>query len=293
MIRWVAPAPTVALGRRSVSLFTTLGIVGYLTGGLAGVALSLATGRAVATIVGLQAVAAIVFFTVAMAGKVLTGRERLIYYHQEIAILVACAAVSWTLGRPVRSELDLVAIGIGVFLVFGRLGCAAAGCCHGRPAGGGIVYGAGHVRLGLRPELDGRALVPVQLLEAGGVAVLTTVCALLVLHDAAPGAALVTYLAGYGIGRWILELLRGDDRATWRGSSHTQWTALLVSVVVTALQACAVLPGRPPHLAVAAVLAGATVWRAIQAGGTDGPRRRTARGAGTPGAAGVRAPRQV
>lgn len=262
MTRFTAPAPTVALAGRSLALFTTLGVVGYVVGGLVGVALSVVTGRSVAAIVGLHAVSAVVFFSVALSGKVLTGRERLVYYHQEIAILTACAAVSSAAGWPVLAELDLVAVGVGVFLVFGRLGCAAAGCCHGRPARSGIVYGPAHVRLGLAPALAGRPLLPVPLLEAAGVAVLTTACAVLVVRGAAPGAALVVSLAGYGIGRWLLECLRGDPRASWLGSSHTQWTALGLSAVVAALQATAVLPNEPPHVVVAAVLGAAITWRA-------------------------------
>jgi prolipoprotein diacylglyceryltransferase len=152
-----------------------------------------------------------------------------------------------------------------VFLVFGRLGCAAAGCCHGRPARIGIVYGPAHVRDGLRPDLRGQALIPVQLFEAVGVAVLTAACAMLVLRRAEPSAALVVYLSGYGIGRWLLELLRDDKRAHWLGSSHTQWTSVAVSVALAPLQASSVVPGHPTHSALAAVLTGATAWRAIRA----------------------------
>ena len=137
-----------------------------------------------------------------------------------------------------------------------------------RPAGrSGVVYGAAHVRLGLRPELEGRVLVPVPLLEAGGAAVLTAACAGMVVRWCRAGHGARVYLAAYGIGRWILECLRGDRRATWFGSSHTQWTALVVSVAVTVLQAGAALPQRPPHLAVVVVLACATAYR------MRGPRR--------------------
>src|SRR5262245_54279095 len=71
------------------------------------------------------------FCALAMTMKILIGREALIYYHHEIAVLSVTAALAALLGAPVLDHLDATALGLGAFLVFGRVGCLFSGCCHG------------------------------------------------------------------------------------------------------------------------------------------------------------------
>src|SRR5262249_33355556 len=146
--------------------------------------------------------------------KVLLGREALIYYHHEIAVLAVTALAAWALGAPVAAHLDAQALGLGAFLAFGRLGCLCAGCCHGRPARrGGVVYGAAPEAGGVAAPRRGVPLVPVQAIEAAAVCALVVVAA---LASARPGAAFALYVSGYAVIRFALETQRGDACRPYR-----------------------------------------------------------------------------
>ncbi|HEY6034607.1 MAG TPA: prolipoprotein diacylglyceryl transferase family protein, partial [Kofleriaceae bacterium] len=131
--------------------------------------------------------------------------------------------------------LDLVVLGIGIFLVFGRLGCHSVACCHGT-LGRGVTYGPPHVAVGFFRRWSGRSLWPVQLAEAIASAVLVAVG---LAASAEPGRAALVYAVGYAVVRFALELVRGDAlRPYARGLSEAQWVA-----AATALAAFAWQPG--------------------------------------------------
>jgi hypothetical protein len=53
---------------------------------------------------------------------------------------------------------------------------------------------------------------------------------LVLLEPHRPGQAAALYLGGYAVGRFVLELFRGDAaRPYWLGVSEAQWTSLLVA----------------------------------------------------------------
>lgn len=193
------------------------------------------------------------FLALAMVTKIVLGREALIYYHHEIAVLAVTALAAWALGVPVAVHLDAQTLGLGAFLAFGRLGCLCAGCCHGRPGRrGGVVYGAAHDAGGVAAHLRGVPLVPVQAIEAA------TVCALVItaaVSSSRPGAAFALYVSGYAVIRFALETLRGDARRPYRhGLSAAQWTSLAAAGLVALLAFAGALPDAPVHLAVAGAL---------------------------------------
>ena len=136
---------------------------------------------------------------------------------------------------PLGECLDAVAPFVLVGMGFGRIGCLLNGCCYGRPCGEGfplgIIYPSinnpasetpnspaflDQLRTGIVTESDPFAIpvYPTQLFEAG--------------YDFIACAALAWYLRGqvpraigfplifmvYGIGRFCLEFLRGDNPAT-------------------------------------------------------------------------------
>src|SRR5690349_9699097 len=76
--------------------------------------------------------AVITFFLVVMITKIITGEEKIIYYHHEIAVMVAGGILLWVLGKPIFPYLDIMILGVGLFLACGRVGCLMVGCCHGR-----------------------------------------------------------------------------------------------------------------------------------------------------------------
>jgi hypothetical protein len=215
------------VGRRSLSAFPLLGVLGLL---------------AVAT-----------FLVLALVTKIALGREALIYYHHEIAVLAVTALAARALGAPVAAHLDAQALGLGAFLACGRLGCLCAGCCHGRPARrGGVVYGPAHAG-GVAAHLHAVPLVPVQAIEAAAVCALVIAAA---VSSSRPGAAFAAYVSGYAIIRFLLETQRGDTcRPYRRGLSAAQWTSLATAGLVTLLALAGALPDVSVHLALAAALA--------------------------------------
>ncbi len=104
---------------------------------------------------------------------------------------------------------------------FGRIGCFLAGCCYGKPTDSflGVQF----------PGLPYK-VHPTQLYEAIFLFALFAVCLLLVLkwdfkHN------LSVYLIGYGIFRFCIEYLRGDDRGQFLGTAISPsqfWSILMV-----------------------------------------------------------------
>lgn len=93
----------------------------------------------------------------------------------------------------------------------GRVGCFLAGCCFGTTTDASWAI-----------HLHGATRHPVQLYEALGLALLAWGLGHL------PRVRLLgAYLFGYGLLRWSLEWLRGDEiRGLWAGMSLSQWVSL-------------------------------------------------------------------
>jgi len=227
----------------------------FLACGLAGLAASFAVSLLSASALGLSLAAqlaialcgAATFVALALATKAVTGVESLTYYHHEIAILTVAGAVAALLGEPVLGHLDASALGVGSFLVLGRVGCLLAGCCHGRPASVGIVYR--RRAPGLPPYLIGRRLAPVQAIESAAALALV-VAGAMSLDSHREGAAAALYVAGYGLVRPVLEELRGDwRRPRWRGLSEAQWTSIGLVLAAAVADASGLLPDGPARWA--------------------------------------------
>jgi Prolipoprotein diacylglyceryl transferase len=244
---------TFRIGSRRVTAFHACGVVGFLAACALALGLSGNRGLSLPTEVALIATAVAAFFAVVLGTAALTGRETLTYYHHELAVLAAVAAVAALLGGPVLPHLDVTALGLGAFLAFGRVGCTLTGCCHGRRWAHGIVYGQGFVTSGVPPYLCGRRLIPVQLLEALATTIIVVVGATRI--PATPGAAFGFYITGYAVVRFWLEMLRGDPvRRYWHRLSEAQWTSLGVAVAMASLALANVVPGRGEHAAAAVFL---------------------------------------
>jgi hypothetical protein len=189
-------------------------------------------------------------FALGITVKVVTGSERHTHYHYEIAVAVVTVFTLWLLGQPVLPYLDVMVIGKGVLLAFGRLGCFMAGCCHGQPCRMGVCYS--HVKSGFARHYIGVRLFPVQLIESLIVWYLTGLGGYLLLSGARPGTSLSVYVVGYGAARFLIEFLRADPQRPYLWNfSEAQWTALLLLGLVVSLQYAAVLPFHVSHVIVA------------------------------------------
>jgi len=109
---------------------------------------------------------------------------------------------------------------------FGRIGCFMAGCCYGMHYNGPLAV--------IFPEGSngpvGVSLFPVQLLEALLLFLLSAFLFIL-RYKIKSLRSLEAYIIGYGIIRFILEFLRGDEvRGIYFGLSTSQWIAILMIV---------------------------------------------------------------
>jgi prolipoprotein diacylglyceryltransferase len=204
--------------------------------------------------------AAVTFLATALATKVVTGTESLTFYHHAVVALATCIAVAAIAGAPLAASLDLAAIGLGVFLAFGRVGCLVVGCCHGRPWSRGVRYGLEHAAEGFPGYLVGVRLVPVQAVEATGVGVIVVAASVAWLGGSGPGVVLAGLVVAYAGLRFVLEFARGDaDRRYLLGFSEAQWSSLAVCGLVVVLEVAGVLPWQPGALVVMGGIATAMI----------------------------------
>ena len=240
-----------------MSAFQRFAVAGFA----AGVLLAATLGPPLWVIAVLAAAGVVTAFAVVLATRLLTGQEALVYQHHEIAILAVSSGVLALAGRPVLADLDAVALGVGVMLAAGRLGCLSAGCCHGRPAAIGVRYQRTRLDGTFPPQLAGVRLFPVQALEAVLILVIVGVGVAMIEAGAAPGAAVAWYVTASAAERFVLELLRGDtQRRRWRGVTEPQWLALALTAGV------AIGGAGWGHTVTVCVLAAATVALALLGG---------------------------
>jgi len=134
---------------------------------------------------------------------------------------------------------DYCVTALAIGHVFGRLGCFAEGCCHGRPTTlpWGVIFT--DPASSVMDELKGLPLHPTQLYEAFG----EVVAAAFLIYHVLPairagkyryGTAFFGYLLYYSFLRFAGECFRGDDRGVFISAimSPSQWTSLISAVVV-------------------------------------------------------------
>jgi prolipoprotein diacylglyceryltransferase len=242
--------PTVVLFGKRFGSFRVFGGLGFVLATAVSMALISAAGLSYVVAGCLLASGFVTFLALAMATKIITGHETLIYYHHEIAILLVAAVLLSASGGPVLPYLDLNAIWLGIFLSCGRCGCLMVGCCHGRPYHWGVKYGDAHAFEGFPEAYVGVRLFPVQALEALVVISIVVACVHQFLQGWTAGTVLTTYVLTYAAARIWLEELRGDRaRPYWGRFSEAQWTSLLLIVGIVLGEGQGRLPLSGWHIA--------------------------------------------
>ena len=130
-----------------------------------------------------------------------------------------------------KRYLDLLIPSVALAQGFGRIGCFLAGCCYGCPttAWWGVTFPAG----GIAPS--GSPLIPTQLISAGGDFLLAAILILYSRHAKHSGNVGAAYLVLYGIGRFLIEFLRNDERGSVSVLSTSQFISLFMLAVGVAL----------------------------------------------------------
>ena len=239
----MTPHLHIKLFKRHISSFHFFGVLGFLLGTFLGIYLCYILNLRISIILLMTLTGAATFFILAVLAKMITGKETIVYYHHEIAILIFCSIVLKLLRLPVLNYLDIIILGIATFLAFGRIGCFSVGCCHGKPAQNGITYGHKHVEDGFPHYLENVILFPIQLVESAFVFLVIISGSIMLLQQAAPGTVLIFYTVVYGAFRFTIEFFRGDaERPYFKGLSEAQWTTLLLLSVSLGFSAAGFIP---------------------------------------------------
>jgi phosphatidylglycerol:prolipoprotein diacylglycerol transferase len=169
-------------------------------------------------------------------------------------LIGAAAAMVWYVRArrlPVWATADVVLPTLALGHAFGRIGCHFAGCCYGGVCTAPVAIQVPRVVLKdntywpnayldhlQRGEVLPSSPVslpvwPVQLMEAGGLFVLSAVLVWLLSRRMRTGMVAGAYLLGYGAMRFGLEFLRGDAARgfLWEGGLSTSQAISAVMIV--------------------------------------------------------------
>lgn len=128
---------------------------------------------------------------------------------------------------------DLAAPSISLAQGFGRIGCFLAGCCYGRETDSflGVVFPEGC----MAPA--GVKLLPTQLLSSAGDFLITAILLWYYKRNNKTGNVGALYMLLYGVGRFLIEFLRSDDRGGIGMFSTSQWISFVIVAGAVALLA--------------------------------------------------------
>lgn len=121
---------------------------------------------------------------------------------------------------------DLCAPSIALAQGFGRIGCFLAGCCYGRQTDSifGVVFPDGC----LAPA--GVKLLPTQLFSSAGDFLIAFVLVLSYKKKKHTGDVGALYMLMYGIGRFVIEMLRNDSRGAVGALSTSQFISIFIVI---------------------------------------------------------------
>ncbi len=219
------------------SAFHVFSAIGLLIAVVLVMSLTYVLDLSLSVIAGIIATAIFTFFLLAFTIKIITGNEQLVLYQQLIGVIGAIILFLVTLQQPVLPYLDVAILGLGTFVMCGRVGCFNVGCCHGRPSTWGVCYGKQHVDLGFTPYLVGVRLFPIQIIEALWLSIIVLTGTILMLKVHSPGDILAVFTVLYTVGRFCFEFWRGDpERSYFWQFSEAQWLSFLILGAIAAAE---------------------------------------------------------
>lgn len=149
-------------------------------------------------------------------------QEGLVFYGGLIGG-VAGAFLGAKIGKVKLSEYsDAVVPTLPLAHAIGRIGCFCAGCCYGKVTDSWIGMSF--------PDLPaGQRVIPTQLIESGANLIVFAFLIWFTLRRRKGFTTLFVYLIIYGVERFFLEFLRGDEiRGIFGAFSTSQWISLLL-----------------------------------------------------------------
>lgn len=120
---------------------------------------------------------------------------------------------------------DLIVPSLALAQGFGRIGCFLAGCCYGKETESalGITF---HNSLFAPNNVK---LIPTQLMSSAGDFLIAAALIVFARRNKKPGQVGALYMILYSVGRFIIEIFRGDSRGEVGGlMSTSQFIAILI-----------------------------------------------------------------
>ena len=154
------------------------------------------------------------------------GSEGFVVYGGIILGVLAAIIYCKVKGLVFLEYFDLCAPSISLAQGFGRIGCFLAGCCYGRETQSflGVVVPANS----MAPA--GIKVLPTQLFSSAGDFLITAILLLYYKKIKHTGDGGALYMILYGVGRFLIEFLRADDR----GNIGMLSTSQMISIVIVA-----------------------------------------------------------
>ncbi len=158
-------------------------------------------------------------------GQVL-GSEGFVVYGGIIAGVCSAMVYCYRKKLVFLDYFDLAAPSIALAQGFGRIGCFLAGCCYGQKTDAwfGVVFPQNPF------APSGVKLIPTQLFSSAGDFLIMAVLLILSKKVKQRGDIGAWYMLLYGVGRFIIEFFRWDDR----GAVGALSTSQLISIFIVA-----------------------------------------------------------
>jgi phosphatidylglycerol:prolipoprotein diacylglycerol transferase len=193
--------------------------------------LDLGVGVIIAALVGAKLMLLVVdfdYFSANPAELLSLARSGGVFYG---GLILASLVAIWQVRRlhlPVWATGDIIAPGIALGHVIGRLGCFLGGCCYGRETHlpWAVTFTSPLALANVGTPLN-VPLHPTQLYEAGAAAII--LAGLLVFERRGrtfPGRTFWVYILVYAISRFVIEFFRGDPRGIVLSLPTSQFIAL-------------------------------------------------------------------
>lgn len=151
----------------------------------------------------------------------------------------------WRTGQPLAPFLDRLAVGAGVGFALVRVGCFIAGCDYGVASAlpwavrfpSGSLAALDHARRGFVPlGTPSLPVHPTQLYESTLALLGAAAAAVCLVRGRREGSAFAFFATIYAVGRFAIELLRGDPhRGHTLGLSTAQWISVVVAIAMLSL----------------------------------------------------------
>ncbi len=177
----------------------------------------------------------------------------LTYYGGFLGAVLFSLAFCWARGLSFLRIADITSPSIMLGVAFGRLGCAAAGCCYGKQAPAFPLSVVITAKDSLSPRFQ--PLYPTQVMSSLGDVAIFLLLVWLKPHLPRRGQLFYAMLCVYGVFRFAIEFLRNDPRGFLRLGPVALAESQVVSVPLVILGGAALawtLLSNRPHRIVTA-----------------------------------------